>query len=451
MKESGYNIWTDHGGAMYVYNGVSGALLRVPADEYDSVKRFLSGRDESPQCSTELLKDMAVGRMLVPDDADELGMLANRYRLSCNDAEHFALTIVTSLGCNFDCPYCFEDKHASIMDDAVQKLVIEALDDQLPKISSFRVSWYGGEPLVGKRALLRLSDAFIERCDAAGVKYSADIITNGYLLTRQTCEQLRDRRITAAQVTLDGPPEIHNRMRPRVGGGASFWEIVENLHHAIEYLEVTVRVNLSTENYEMAENLFQILSSEGLSGKLAVYPGQIISVDDGAPAPSRTYQPRCFPRKEFAGVERSFMATAERYGLTRAMLPKPKGTPCTAVRANELIVGSKGELYKCWESVGNALEVVGHIRDYQHQNGRLQKWLKYDPFTDAECRSCMALPSCMGGCAHHSMNDRLHDNRCDTFRYTYHQQVQDFVRKAEEIGRGSPGRKTDVSSPELTR
>jgi uncharacterized protein len=450
MKESRYNIWTDYGGAKYLYNGVSGALLRVPTTEYDAVQRFLSATDPSPECSTGLLKNMAVGRMLIPDDADELDLLEKRYRVSRNDLTHFALTIVTSLGCNFDCPYCFEDKHPSIMDDEVQRLVIEALDDQLPKIAGFKVSWYGGEPLVGKRALLALSDAFIERCDGAGVNYGADIITNGYLLTKQTCEQLRDRRIAGAQITLDGPPEIHNRMRPRVGGGGSFWEIVENLHYAAECFEVTVRVNLSTENYEHAETLFQILVDEGLADKVAVYPGQIISVDDGAPAPSRTYQPRCFPRPEFARVERAFLATAARYSLTSSMLPKPKGTPCTAVRANELIVGSKGELYKCWESVGNALEVVGHIREYQQQNGRLQKWLKYDPFADQECRSCVALPGCMGGCAHHSLVDGLHDNRCDTFRYTYREQVDDYVRKAEDRGLESEGRNVDIANAVLS-
>jgi uncharacterized protein len=95
-------------------------------------------------------------------------------------------------------------------------------------------------------------------------------------------------------------------------------------------------------------------------------------------------------------------------------------------------VGSNGELYKCWESVGNYREVIGDIRHYQQAGGRMQKWLKYDPFSDEECRGCIALPVCMGGCAQHGMDPKQYDNRCHTFRHTYRQQVLGFVEAAEQ-------------------
>src|SRR5207244_1479981 len=87
-----------------------------------------------------------------------------------------------------------------------------------------------------------------------------------------------------------------------------------------------------------------------------------------------------------------------------------------------------------WESVGNRLEVVGHVSDYRNPNGRLQKWLKYDPFDNAECRSCIALPVCMGGCAHHAMDPHQYENRCGTFRHTYQEQVLTLITTAEQIG-----------------
>ena len=103
-----------------------------------------------------------------------------------------------------------------------------------------------------------------------------------------------------------------------------------------------------------------------------------------------------------------------------------------------MVVGSEGELYKCWDSVGNRREVIGHITDYKNTNGRLQKWLKYDPFADEDCRSCIALPVCMGGCAHHGMDLLQHENRCGTFRHTYREQVIDFVEAAERTGVSGP-------------
>jgi uncharacterized protein len=123
-----------------------------------------------------------------------------------------------------------------------------------------------------------------------------------------------------------------------------------------------------------------------------------------------------------------------RHGFANHSMPRPTGAPCTAVRANELVVGSEGELYKCWDSVGNRMEVVGDIRDYKNTNGRMQKWLKYDPFADPECRSCIALPVCMGGCAHHGMDLLQYENRCGSFRHTYKEQIISYAEVAERSG-----------------
>ncbi len=431
--ESRYNIWVEHDGAHYVFNGVSGQLFCLTKDDYEAFQAYLNGEEETG-CSLELLQQLALGRMIVPDGADELAFLARRYERSRGDTSHFGLTIVTSLGCNFDCPYCFEAKHPSIMDEQVQQAVLHVLEDQLPRIVSFRVTWFGGEPLVGKKPLLALSDLFIDRCNRSGVAYSADIVTNGYLLDEETCSDLRERHVKSAQVSIDGPPEVHDRMRPLAGGKGSFGRIIANLDHAVNYMNITVRVDVDKDNISHAEKLFQILAAQGLSGKLTVYPGQIIGVNDGISTPSATYRGCCFTNLEFARAEQEFLKLASRYGFARASLPSPTGAPCTAMRTNELVVGSKGELYKCWNSVGNRLEVIGDIREYENPNGRLHKWLKYTPFANAECRDCIALPVCMGGCAHHAMNPIQYENRCGTFRHMHHERVLEFVRTAKAQG-----------------
>lgn len=393
----------------------------------------MAGKEVS-DCSPAKLSQLARGLMIIADDADELALLEERYKTSRANLGNFALTIVTSLGCNFDCPYCFEAKHPSIMDAHVQEQVLRIVDDQLPKISTLNVTWYGGEPLVGKQPLLALSDAFVGRCKRAGVVYDADIVTNGYLLDEDTCVELKEHHVSRVQVTLDGPPETHDVMRPLAGGRGSFWPIVDNLPHAIRYLAVTVRVNVDRTNFSGVEELLQILADRGLAGRLNVYPGQIVAVSDAVQAPSARYSAPCFSNADFARAELEFRQLVHRYGFSQYSLPRPTGAPCTAVRANELVVGSKGELYKCWDSVGNPLEVIGHVRDYDNPNARIMKWLKYDPFSNEECRSCIALPVCMGGCAHHAMSPGQYENRCGTFRHTHRDQVLQFVMDAEKRG-----------------
>jgi uncharacterized protein len=426
MKQSRYNIWADaEDGGSYLFNGISGGLKYLSSDEREAVEAFTAGVYLA--CSAKLLEDLVRGRMLIPDDADELEMLSEKYRRSRYDTSHFGVTLITSLGCNFDCPYCFEAKHPSIMDYEVQEAILAVLNDQLPRITSFGVSWFGGEPLVGKKPLLALSDRFIGKCDAAGVEYSAQMTTNGYLLTPETCVELKQRRVTSVQVGLDGPADVHDRMRPLANGAGSFSRIVKNLHHAVENFDVNVRVNISTENFDRVEELFIALKEEGFAGKLSVYPGQLVGVHN-VMAPSSTYH-GCFGHRQFAIAEQRFIDLAIQYGLAGVRLPEATGTPCTAVRANELVIGSKGELYKCWESVGTS-DVIGNIRNYRELNGRMERWLKYDPFQNQECRSCVALPVCMGGCAHHGMSPLLFENRCHTFRHTYREQVVKYARAA---------------------
>ncbi|MFI9311584.1 radical SAM protein [Streptomyces triculaminicus] len=416
--------------AAYVFNSRSGALLRIPAEQHMAYRAFMAG-DTDALCPPSLLVNLIAGLMIVRDDADELQILEKRYHSSANADRHFALTVVTSLGCNFSCPYCFEEKHPSVLDEEVEAHILEVLDAQLQHIKSFHVTWFGGEPLVGKRSLLRLSDAFIRRCDEAEVRYDASVITNGFLLDEAMCRELAARRVSSVQVGIDGPPTVHDRMRPLNNGRGSFRTILANLHKAVDHLNITVRVNIDGGNAAGVEELFKLLADEGFGGKLSVYPGQIVGVQQNVRAPSASYR-GCFSNAEFAREERRFLDLATRYGLAAPRLPSPTGAPCTAVRANELVVGSRGELYKCWDSVGDRNEVIGDIRDHASPNGRLAKWLSYNPFQNQECQGCIALPVCMGGCAHHAFDNLLYENRCGTFRHTFHDQVSSFVDFAEK-------------------
>jgi uncharacterized protein len=429
LRESRYNVVFEQHDRAWVYNGLSGKVMSLSADEWVATREFLAGSERFP--AVELLRDLTLGRMLVKDDLDEVELLERRYRAGTGDRTSFALTIVTSLGCNFDCPYCFQVKPRAILDDETVGLLVEVLEEQLPAIAQFQVTWFGGEPLLATDRIDDLSQAFIERCDAAGVRYSANIVTNGYLLTRDVAQRLRDARVGSAQITLDGPAETHDLMRPLRSGRGTFDVILDNVVACADLIPIAIRVNLDTGNAGQYERLLDQLVERGLAGRITVHPGRIVAYDEGIGAPSESYQPQCLTVPQFATVEREFRAAARERGLASAQLPQPVPTPCTAVRVNELVVGANGELYKCWDSVGNQQEEIGHLRSWKDPNDRVLKWLRYDPFTDEGCRGCIALPTCMGGCAHHAMLDRTGDSKCSTFRTTYRQQVEDYAASAE--------------------
>ncbi len=438
MQPSRYNIAVEGADdVLLLYNGRSGALLSIGQPDCETMRPALAPastaaqrRDSLSSLDLDLVEMLVAGHMLVPDECDELEILRSQYEASRYDATTLGLVLVTSLGCNFDCPYCFEDKHGSVMNARVQSWVLDHVRTRIASIDHLAIQWYGGEPLVGKRPLYALSKALIAMCDAGGVQYRANMVTNGSLLTRQVCQELAALKVDRIQVTLDGPAAVHDRMRPAAKTGAgTFWSIVNNLRHAVDYFTVSVRVNVDRTNVDEAALLLDTLNDEGFSGRLGIYLGQIHPVDDGAPSPSAVQYRHedALSRREFLEARRNFNQAARAYGFSRAALPRPTGAPCTAVRANELVVGSHGELYKCYESVGNPREVIGSIRDSTKRNSRLSKWLNYDPFSDDECRSCVALPVCMGGCAHHALDQRLYADRCDEFRDAYRLQIKEYA------------------------
>lgn len=425
MRLSKYNIWAERKGEEFVYNGLSGGLMRLPSGATDAIKKF----DLSDRVLKEsLLSELVRAGVLIADSVDEISLLEKRFNFGKVSASHLSLTIITSLACNFDCPYCYEDKSAKSISDEVCNKILEYVRDMLHKsVRKLTIHWLGGEPLLAKHKIVQLSDSFKQICAERDVEYNAYITTNGSLLTKQVAQELVRLGVRRAQVTLDGPAEIHDRMRPTRKGKGTFDKVLNNIKSVVDDIKVVVRVNVDKENFGFLEDLLKILAAEGLAGKIEIYVGHLMAVDDGVNQPSARYTSPCFTTREFAPTEKRFNDMAVQYGFRSRVLDGPVLTPCLAMRLNEYVIGCEGEIYKCWKSVGNQNEVIGNIRDYRNLNSRVSRWLGYTPFNDDECVNCIALPVCMGGCAHHAMDKKLFGDRCSTFRYEHRERVIQFI------------------------
>jgi uncharacterized protein len=430
FQESRFNVKVDRAGAVYLFNTLTGALTGLTNGEHRELDDFL--RDESedadqppPPWIAELVND----GFLVLQGYDELRPLEDLYEQSRAASGTLSLTIVTSLGCNFDCGYCYEDKHPSIISEDLQRHIVAFVEKRLEHVTGLSVTWFGGEPLLGTKPLLSLSRHFLELCLRRGVEYDASIVTNGYLLTAATAKQLQGHGVRSAQVTVDGPPEVHDKRRPTRGGKGTFWQIVKNIAAAVDSgIGVSVRVNVDKTNAMHTRRLLDILRDAGLSGRIDVYLGHT----------SVPLAKECFNGREFARVEHQFNVVAAGESFTTPALPQLTGAPCTAVRKNEFVIGSEGELYKCWESVGHRDQVIGNIRDIDSVNVENNKWINFSPFNNAECRACQVLPVCMGGCAQHAMNLLQYADRCNTFRFEHKRTIEQFIDHQNRPKAGTP-------------
>lgn len=89
------------------------------------------------------------------------------------------LTIATTTGCNFKCPYCYEEGVKSInMSQDVEDAIVKYIETVKKPID---ITWYGGEPLINWATIQRLTQKISEIKPKEMVKYA--FVTNGYSLT----------------------------------------------------------------------------------------------------------------------------------------------------------------------------------------------------------------------------------------------------------------------------
>ncbi|MBO7674481.1 MAG: radical SAM protein, partial [Atopobiaceae bacterium] len=162
-----------------------------------------------------------------------------------------------TMGCNFDCPYCFEDHFAKKMTPDVQDDVV-ALAERMLDASGAKhlsVTWFGGEPLLAPDVIESLSERLMSLAEGRGGVYSANIITNGYLFTQEMADMLGRYKVRSAQVTIDGLGATHDATRRLAGGGATFERITANLRDVNFPFRVSIRHNVHEGNKSEMDEL----------------------------------------------------------------------------------------------------------------------------------------------------------------------------------------------------
>lgn len=399
MKPSRFNLRSALAdGAVLHFNFSTLALLALDPATARKADRILGdpGRESAARGQRRLSRLLEKHGFLVPDSCDELAPLDAGFRAHQAEAAGLSLTVLPTLACNFDCTYCYEGRtHRGGMTRAVQDALPPFAAARLPEGGHLSVTWYGGEPLLARPAIERLSRAFIALCEERHARYEARIITNGYLLDGAAARWLKDLGVTGAQVTLDGPPEVHDLRRPLASGAGTFSRIVENLRSASDVFEITLRSNIDDGNRACIGDLLDLLIQQDLGHKVVFYAGQTTSLSSAcADGADDCLEPEAF---SLLTLEASLDLTGR--NLLDAVRPRAAHGPCGAVRGNSFVVSPDGGLSTCWEEVGNPERYVGHLIEPQSElmERNRRSWAAYDPF-ELECRDCRVLPICMSRC-----------------------------------------------------
>ena len=345
---------------------------------------------------------------------DERAALETMGRASCAMSHGVSLTICPTMGCNFDCPYCFEDHGQGKMSDEVCDDVV-ALAERMMDASgttSLGVTWFGGEPLLAPDVIESLSERLIALAEGRGGKYEASIITNGYLLTQDMAAMLERCKVTNAQVTIDGLGATHDATRYLRGGKPTFERIVDNLRNVKLSFSVSVRHNVHEGNQDEVDALSAFVKdlAQESGNKLEYYPAPVSG--------SVTADERGKQVGLLCGSDASELGVKQEAGRFRT----GRGYYCGAHTVWSVGIDDRGNLQKCWEDVDKPAMSFGTAHDWDPGNpfetaGNVDNLTMFlntaAPVPDEECRECAWLPMCVGGCP----NRRLTSGReCVPFR-----------------------------------
>lgn len=421
MKQSFFNYKAKGSdGKTLLFNAKTTALLRMDREARKAYNSF-NKKSEGLQCKEEYVEKMIKTGVLIPDDLDELSEIRFRRLQSQFQTGSLGLTIAPTLDCNFRCIYCYEKKNISdcYMTEAIQEKIINLLESRIPIIKHLSITWYGGEPLLAMDIIKKLSSRINEICKNSNVHCETGIITNGYLLNEETAKQLKELEITFAQITLDGPREIHDKRRFTKEHKPTFDTIVDNIKKASRYIDrISVRINIDSTNQDKAMEMVEDLQKSGVfSEKVHPYLGFVDNINDCYNANL------CLSYDKFAELRLNTEKDLIKNGLTKNIMtiyPKRINHVCCAEKDASFVIDPNGNLYKCWDDIGNPEMVIGSLdNDRQENISLLMDYMLYDPTKDNICKTCKLLPICMGGCPKKRI---IKDpSRCSYMKYVLNQ------------------------------
>jgi uncharacterized protein len=345
--------------------------------------------------------------ILVSDEVDELELARKAYENALHDWSIIHFTVATTYDCNLSCYYCYQshqDFYAKSMSKETSEKTIKFIKNKVTENNSkaLSITLYGGEPLLNFNEGLRIIKDLHKWAMKSGKGFFVSACTNGTLLTKDVVDAIKKYSLVHPVfptfiVTLDGPREIHDKIKFYKDARGSFDDIIKNLKIVKKAkLPFVIKFNLDHQNYEYAKDLVDDLASMGFEGDRIV---TTIMKD--------VFTKVSNPKAEFPDIRDTlnFIIELEKYAIKKGLRVFHEaigynGVNCKNLTDSAYIIDPYGDLYKCWTLMGQQEYKIGTI----DENGQIQNYKPYllsqrNIFAIPKCRKCPNLPICGGNCA----------------------------------------------------
>lgn len=406
--------------------GVLSESERVLYDE-------LSHADNPSVQAQSFLKELSDDGFSMGSAEVEANFMRYQFEKYRFDDTVFELYVAPTMGCNFNCPYCFEKKREGRMSPATQDALMRFVEEQFENrpFKELKIVWYGGEPLLAMDIIEALSARFIAFCEAKGLKYVASMISNTSLADEAVQKKLVECQVWSVMTTIDGVGETHELRRVNKGGTPTYETILSNVEGmtskgiCVDFRCILEKGNVEsclklTEGMARHDNLGIRVKPMRDMSKLAAEAGREVS----QAAPVEPLAPEEYADAFYRVFMQSSPAAAD---YARAL--EPLHLHCSAAMDRGYAIDELGNAFNCGCAIGDDSKVLFNI--CEPPETRKTRWDmiawygSHNPLDLPHCRVCPVLPLCQGGCLR---IDEEPGTECNPLRYIIEKMVLGYYR-----------------------
>lgn len=420
-------------GALYLLDEVSYAVLEalIAADSQD-LKRI-----ELPELATrfgetavhealiEISQLIENGSMFAPTQEVSLEQLYPEKPLIKSMCLHI------SHDCNLRCRYCFAGTgdfgtgKRSMLTEETGRKAIDWLIAGSGSRRNLDIDFFGGEPLINWPVVVALTHYAEEAGSKAGKNIRLTITTNAIQLDAEKTAFINEHMKNCV-LSIDGRPEVHDRMRPDAGGKGSYERVMNSIRNFIAERgdkEYYARGTFTRHNLDFAADVMH-LADQGIDQ---------ISLEPVVAAAGCGYELR---QEDVPAILAEYEKLALDYAARREagkpfnffhfMIDTDHG-PCAYKRLKGCGVGSEycavtpdGDIYPCHQFVGQEEFCLGnvHTEPVMLDADLTAAFSKLMVPNKPDCQNCWSRYFCSGGCAANAYAatgriDGLHKISCE--------------------------------------
>ena len=313
--------------------------------------------------------------------------------------------------CNIDCAHCFYKRVEGVYPQQRTMMTAQTAEALISKTLGLGCAentfcWQGGEPTLMGVDFFREIIELQKRHGSGGQVIGNSLQTNGILLDDEWARFLAESNFLVG-LSLDGPPDLHDRYRKLASGEGSFDKVMNAVgllrKHGVEFNILTL---LTDSNVSEPEKLYGFFRERGFS-HLQFVP--------------------CFERDEKTGKDLPFSITAKQLGEFHCRLFDlwlEDGFPDVSIRVFEdilihyidgaivscnwqqrcgsyFVIEHNGDVYPCDFFVYPEWKLGNIVEDSYEQIGAsslLPEFAEMKAAITGECESCRWLSFCHGDC-----------------------------------------------------